>query len=113
MTPDDISRALEAQIDRLDGLVVEVRDAGEASARAETAFKVEFSKARLTIKATALDKLTVADIESEATIQCEELLLNHLVTENFLMSTREACRLAQTRCDALRTLSASFRNAAG
>ena len=113
LTPSQIAEALEQQIESLENLVTEVRQAGEASARAEAAYKVEFSKARLTIRATALEKMTVDQVGDEATSQCEELLLQHLIAENFLVSVRESCRLAQTKTDALRSLLATFRNAAG
>lgn len=109
MNPSEIAHALEEQIDRLDELVDEVRDAGRNAAETESAFKIEHAKARLTIKATAIEKLTVSDIEAEATIACEEVLLGHLIAQNALMSTREVIRLSQTKVDALRTLSASFR----
>ena len=98
-----------AQIERLDELVDEVRDAGRNAAEAESAFKIEHAKARLTIKATALEKLTVSDIEAEALVACDELHLRYLLGENALITTREVIRLSQTKVDALRTLSASFR----
>jgi hypothetical protein len=109
MNPSEIAHALEEQIDRLDELVDEVTDAGRNAAETESAFKIEHAKARLTIKATAIEKLTVSDIEAEALVACEELHLQYLLGENNLITTREVIRLSQTKCDALRTLSASFR----
>lgn len=74
---------------------------------------MEQSKARLTVKATAIEKLTVADIDAEVTIQTEELYLRYLITANALTTTREAVRAATTKVDALRSLAASFRSASG
>ena len=113
MNPAEISAAIERQIERLDELVVEVRDAGRQAAESEGAYKVEYAKARLMIRATAVEKITVDQVGDEATVQCEKIYLAHLITESHLMAVRESCRLAQTKTDALRTLSASFRNAAG
>ena len=83
------------------------------AARTEAAYKIENAKARLTIKGTALEKLTVSDIEAEALIQCEELFTAYLVAQNHLMTVREALRATQSKVDAFRTLAASFRNAGG
>ena len=113
MTHDEIKKGLQINLNALEGLVDEVRRAGHDAATTEAAYKVEFAKARLTIKATALEKLTVGDIDSEATIQCEELYLHYLIAENHFTSVREALRALQSKIDGYRTLSASFRAAGG
>ena len=91
----------------------EVRRAGHDAATTEAAYKIEFAKARLTVKTTSLEKLTVGDIESEATIQCEKLYLAYLIAQNHFTSVREALRALQSKIDGYRTLSASFRAAGG
>ena len=113
MTHDEIQRGLQANLDALDEIVDEVRKAGHDAATTEAAYKIEFAKARLTVKATSLEKLTVGDIESEATIQCEELYFRYLIAENHFTSVREALRALQSKIDGYRTLSASFRAAGG
>jgi hypothetical protein len=109
----EIHDRLEAELEHLENLVTEVRHAGNEAAKAEVAYKVESSKARLTVKATMIEKLTVADIDAEVTIQTEELYLNYLITANALTTCREAVRVGTTKVDALRSLAASFRNAGG
>lgn len=113
MNQGDINEALEDVLGAIEGLIAEVRDAGEKSARAEATYKTEYSKSRLTIRATAFGKMTVDQVGDEATVQCEEIYLQHLIAENHLLSVRESSRLTQTKCDVLRTLSTSFRNAGG
>ena len=113
MTHEEIHKGLQVNLDALEGLVDEVRRAGRDAAMTEAAYKIEFAKARLTVKATAMEKLTVGDIESEATIQCEKLYLAYLIAENNFTSVREALRALQSKIDGYRTLSASFRAAGG
>jgi hypothetical protein len=67
----------------------------------------------LTIKGTAIEKLTVSDIEAEALIQCEGLFTAYLIAQNHLLTVREALRAVQSKVDGYRTLAASFRNAGG
>jgi hypothetical protein len=113
MTLGEIYTGLEANLAALDDLVADVQKAGHDAATTEAAYKVEFAKCRLTIKATALDKLTVGDIEAEATVQCEELYLKYLIAQNKLTTVREALRAVQSKIDAYRSLAASFRSAGG
>jgi len=113
LSMDDLHSRLEAELDRLEELVVEVRHDGVEAAKAEGAYKSEYSKARLTIKATSLSKLTVGELEAEADEQTEELRLRYLITQNALTTTREALRAETTKVDALRSLLASYRSASG
>lgn len=108
--PQEVAEAIEKALDTLESLVAEIQEAGFHAARTESSFKTEFAKARLTVKATALDKLTVSDIEAEAMIQCEELHLSYLIAANNLTTVREAIRVGIARVDALRSLLASYRN---
>ena len=109
MNPSQVGEALESQIENLESLIGEVRKAGLDAATCEANYKTAFSKARLTIRATSLDRPTVDQVTDEATVQCEEIYLQHLVAQNYLMSVRESIRLAQTKVDALRSLLATFR----
>jgi len=113
MSPEEVHNALEVELEQLESLVLEVRHAGVEAAKAEVSYKVEHSKARLTVKATALEKLTVSEVDAEATIHCEELFLTHSVAQNAMTTIREALRASQARLDGLRTLMASFRQAGG
>lgn len=113
LTLSEIHRGIEANLAALDELIADVQEAGHQAAHTEAAFKTAFAQARLTIKATALDKLTVGDIDAEATVQCEELNLNYLIAQNRLMTVRESLRAVQSKVDAYRTLAASFRSTGG
>jgi Neuraminidase (sialidase) len=108
-----IHEGLEANLEALDDLVAEVQKAGHDAATTEAHYKTAFAKARLTIKATAMDKMTVGDIDAEATVQCEELYLNYLIAQNKLTTVREALRAVQSKLDGYRSLAASYRQAGG
>jgi hypothetical protein len=109
LSGDRVHELIEAELTALEELVVEIRHAGAEAAKCEASYKIEFSKARLTIKATQTEKLSVADIDAEATISTEELFTRYLVTQNALTSAREALRASQARLDGLRTLMTSLR----
>lgn len=113
MTHDEIQRGLQANLEALESIVDEIRAAGRDAAIKEATYKVEYAKSRLTVKATAMEKLTVSDIEAEATIQCEQVYLEHLIAQNHFTSVREALRAIQSKMDGFRTLSVSYRAAGG
>ena len=112
-TPVEIANGIQANLTALDDLVDQVTKAGHEAAVTEAKYKIDFAKARLTVKATALERLTVSDIEAEATIQCEDSYLAFLIAENKLTTIREALRATQSKLDGYRTLSASIRGAGG
>ena len=109
MNGDQVHELIEAELTALEELVVEIRHAGAEAATAEAGYKIDFARARLTIKATSIDKLTVSDIEAEALDQCQEQFTRHLIAENALLTSREALRASQARLDGLRTLMTSLR----
>ena len=113
LTLREVAEGLEVNMTALDELVTEVQDAGNRAAKTEAAYKIENAKSRLTIKGTAIEKLTVSDIEAEALIQCEGLFTAYLIAQNHLLTVREALRAVQSKVDGYRTLAASFRNAGG
>ena len=113
MNHEEIQRGLEANLEALESIVDEIRQAGRDAAIKEATYKVEYAKSRLTVKSTALEKLTVSNIEAEATIQCEKVYLDHLIAQNHFTSVREALRALQSKIDGYRTLSASHRAAGG
>jgi len=113
LTLVEVHEGLEANMNALDDLVADVQDAGNQAARTEAVYKIENAKARLTIKGTALEKMTVGEVEAEALIQCEELYVSYLVAQNHLLTVREALRATQSKVDGYRTLAASFRQAGG
>lgn len=113
LTLSAIHERLETELARLEALVDELSEAGYQAAKTESEYRAEFAKARLSIKATSMEKMTVGDIEAEATIACESQHLAYLLASNNHLSVREAVRAATTRCDVLRSLAASYRSASG
>ena len=113
LTLSAIHDRLEVELARLEALVDELQEAGYQSAVTEATYRAEFAKSRLSIKATSMEKMTVGDIEAEATIACEQQHLAYLLAANNHLSVREACKACTTRVDALRSLAASFRSASG
>ena len=113
MNHEEIQRGLQANLEALESIVDEIRAAGRDAAIKEAAYKVDYAKSRLTIKAAATEKLTVNEIEAMATVECETELLDHLIAQNHFTSVREALRALQSKIDGYRTLSASHRAAGG
>jgi hypothetical protein len=94
-------------------LVDELSEAGYQAARTESEYKSEAAKCQLSIRATAVTKMTVDEVAAEVQIACEQQHLAYLIAANNHVSVREACRACTTRVDALRSLAASFRSASG
>lgn len=84
-----------------------------SAARTESEYRSEAAKCALSIRATAMTKMTVGEIDAEVQIACEKLHLAYLIAANNLTTVREAVRAGTTRVDALRSLAASFRSAGG
>jgi hypothetical protein len=106
-----IQKAILTELERLEGLVDEIRLAGHTAAEAEVAYKTANAVARL--QAKALGKVTEASAQDSADVQCEELRLQHLLKANNLTVIREALRASQARLDGLRTLASGFKIAGG
>lgn len=110
----EIASQIEAQCDRLEELVQDIRTAGVVAARSEATFRATFAKARLEARAEPSEHRKTADqVTDEATAKTEDERLDYLLAANDLTVLREALRATQARLDALRTLSASFRTAGG
>lgn len=114
MDPSMIAKQLSDVLVVLDDLVDETKTAGQELARRETNFKVKFAKERLKVRAEADGRRITADeVEDHATVATEAERFDHLVASQTMTYTREALRAAETRVDALRTMSASIRGAGG
>ena len=107
-----IAVAIEAEVERMESLVDEIRAAAVATAKAEADFKVRFSRERLLARHDAFsrgEKSTVDAVDDIATVNTEDERYAHLLAANNLSTLREALRAAQAHIDALRTLAASHR----
>jgi hypothetical protein len=113
ITLDGIHGGLRFEMDQLEELVREVRQAGDAAAEAEVNYKVAYAQTRLRVRAEARERLTVDQVADKALAECEELLLNYKIAENRLTTTRESLHATTARMDGWRTLATSFRVAGG
>jgi hypothetical protein len=103
-----IAEAIEAEVERMQGLVDEIRQAAVDTARAEADFKVRFAQHRLQAR-TSPNRLNVDTVDDMATVATEDERYAHLIAVNNLSTLREALRASQSHIDALRTLAASHR----
>lgn len=108
-----IHNEIERCLARLDELTEEIRSAAVDAARSDTAFKVAFSRSRLTARATATGKVTIDYVEDVATTETAELRLASSIATNNLTTLRDVLRSTQAQLDGLRTLSTSYRAAGG
>ena len=111
--PAMCQKGILTEIEIIENLVDDMNKAGEQAAICEATYKALYAQTRLTIRALSKTKLTVDEVESDATVQCEEAHLAYLIAQNRLVTTREALRAAQSRLDAWRSLAAGYRSAGG
>ena len=111
--PAMCQKGILTEIEIIENLVDDMNKAGEQAAICEATYKALYAQTRLTIRALSKTKLTVDEVESDATVQCEEAHLAYLIAQNRLVTTREALRAAQSRLDAWRSLAAGYRLAGG
>ena len=113
LTLTQIHEGIIKELTRIGELVNEIAVAGDESAHAEAIYKSKFAQARLASRALGRDKVTVGQVDDEATDMTSAEHLAYLIASNKLMTCREALRASQARLDGLRTLSTSFRQAGG
>lgn len=114
LTPHEISEGIEAETDRMADLIDDLRKATVSAAQCEVAFKVKFAQARLNAKATRSEdygRITVNTADDLATVATEAERYESLLATNHVMVVRESIRQSHDHIEALRTLSASARNA--
>lgn len=112
LSPAEIHERIEACSDRMDGLVDEATKTADDAALAESTFKAEFAKARLTARADAQAesrKITTDEAEDRATVATQNARYGYLFASNNLTVLREALRACQSQLDGLRTMAASHR----
>jgi len=113
LLPAMCQKGITDEIEIIEDLVDEMNFAGNQAAVCEATYKALYAQTRLSVRYLSKTKLTVDEVESQATVQCEEAHLNYLVAQNKLVTTREALRAAQSRLDAWRSLASGFRSAGG
>lgn len=108
LSPYQIAEAIEAEVERMQTLVEEMRQAAVDTARAEADFKVRYAQQRLQAR-TSEQRLNIDTVDDLATVATENERYAHLIAANNLSTLREAIRASQAHIDALRTLAASHR----
>lgn len=114
MLQHEIQEAIEAEVERMEGLIEQITLAAREDAVAEADLKVRFAKERLKARAEAQatgTKLTADTVDDMAMVATEQERYAHLIAQGTLMAYREAFRASQTHLDALRTLDVSHRAA--
>ena len=112
MNPGLLADAMNDEMETLTKLVDEMRAAGIALASSERDYKVNFAKARVRARASGEHK-TVDAVNDHATVECSDLLFSYTLDQTSIQTAREALRAAESRLDALRSMSASVRGAGG
>jgi hypothetical protein len=106
LTQYQIAEAIETEVDRMQGLVDEIRQAAQDAARTEADYKIAYAKARIRRRASATEaRATVDVVDDEATVATEESYYARLLAANNLTTLREALRASQSHINALQTLS--------
>jgi hypothetical protein len=113
LTVLQIHNGIAKEIATLEQLTEDIAQAGDLAAETEATYKAEYSKARLAIRATSKEKLTVDEVGDRALDLVEELHLHYLVATNKMTTLREALRASQARLDGYRSLLVSVRSAGG
>jgi shikimate 5-dehydrogenase len=114
MNQYEIQQAIEAELERMEGLADALREAGIDQSRAEVDYKVNYAKERLRARSAGnVDgvKVTQDHADDLATVATEDDLHARLLTSNNLMTLKEALHASKTHLEALRTLAASYRTA--
>ena len=115
LSPYQIAEAIEAETERMEGLVDDLRQAGVDAARTEADFKVAYAQERVKVRSEALrsgSRITADMADDAATVATEDLRYAYLLAENNLSTLREAIRASQAHIDGLRTQAASHRGIA-
>jgi hypothetical protein len=116
MSLNQIAEAIESEGRRIGQLAEECADVAQNAAEAEADYKIEFAKARMRTRDDAAAvgrKMSVDQVDDEATLEASESLRTFLVAREALTAIRAALRASETRMDGLRTLAAGYRGAGG
>ena len=115
MNQYEIQQAIEAELERMEGLVDQLQRAGIDQSRAEADYKVNFAKERLRARSAGIVngvKVTQDHADDLAVVATEDDFHARLLTANNLMTLKEALHASKTHLEALRTLAASYRTIA-
>ena len=72
LLPIMCQKGITNEIEIIEDLVDEMNVAGEQAAICEATYKALYAQTRLTIRALAKTKLTVDEVEADATVQCRK-----------------------------------------
>ena len=109
-----IQSGIERELGAIGEFVEAIAKAADNEAQTEAAYKSAFAKARLQARTKGeYERVTVGQVDDEATVATADLHLAYLIAANHLTATREALRASQARLDGLRSLLSSFKLAGG
>ncbi len=72
LIPPMTQKGILDEIEIIEDLVDQMNAAGQQAAICEATYKALYAQTRLTIRALTKTKLTVDEVEADATVQCEE-----------------------------------------
>ena len=107
LTPVAVERELARLIAAAEQLAHDVATTAETAARAEHAYKAGHAKAYLRADGP------VAEREAKALLAVDELHLDYKIGQARLLAAQEAGRACRSSLDALRSVNATVRRAAG
>ncbi|NBV34924.1 MAG: hypothetical protein EBR81_14330 [Proteobacteria bacterium] len=110
-----IQEAIETELERMEGLVAQLAQAGIEQSRAEANYKVHYAQERLRARvAGTVDgvRATQDHVDDLATVATEDDLHERLMASNNLAVLKEALHASKTHIEALRTMAASHRTVA-
>jgi hypothetical protein len=96
----------------LDDATVFLTDAEHDYMKAKAAYEVASAKWRMTIRAKALEKgvkITVAEVDDESLLRCQDELTVHYTTEATVKAARANLNRIRTQIDIGRSLGTSVR----
>jgi len=113
---EQIIEAMENEGRKIGQLAEECADVAQNAGECESDYKIEFAKARITIRddvAATGGKITVGEVDDLALVQCIDSHRAYLLAQGSLTAIRDALRASQARLDALRTIASGYRQAGG
>lgn len=113
---NQVAEAIESEGRKIGKLAEEIATLAGDAAEAESDYKIKVASARIRLRDDAASvglKVTVGEIEDQATVACSDSLRKYLLAAGCLTAARDAMRASQGRLDGLRTLAAGYRNAGG
>jgi len=112
LTPDEIERGITETIDALDRITTEYADLAEQAAECEADYRLRHASTIIRLKDLG-EKMTDKETEARATVAAASEFRSYRLSSARLDASKQCVATYRVRLDALRTLAASARYAAG